>query len=99
MITGCSYMVKSNKIESSWKSSLSNCAPLSVTHCFGTPNREIQPERKKTTEVGVVSMRGIASVHLVALSIQVSRYLYGNGSGWLGRKAGGRGPTMSICTR
>ena len=83
--------------ESLEKSSPSNCASRSVITSRGTPNRDIQPEVKAiATEAAVVSMRGIASGHQVARSIQVNRYRKGKGLDLLGRVAVGNAPTMSM---
>ncbi len=52
------------------------CAPLSVVTVEGTPNLEIQPCRKvAATDSAVMFTRGMASGHLVNLSMQVSKYV------------------------
>ena len=68
-----------------------NWAPLSFVITAGTPNLEIHPwnmaEAHSATEIPV---RGIASCHLVDLSMHVKRYVKPLDEG--------KGPTRSTCT-
>lgn len=51
-----------------------NCVPLSEVMASGTPNRATQPEVKASaTAVAVMLASGMASSHLVDLSMMVSR--------------------------
>ena len=61
-----------------WNREDSNCAPRSVVTDFGAPNLAIQLRRKALTIVSaVVSVKGIASGHLVKRSMQVrGRYVH-----------------------
>jgi hypothetical protein len=52
-----------------------NCAPLSVVTVSGTPKRATQEDKKALMqEAAEASLRGVASNHLVVLSITVKRY-------------------------
>ena len=65
-----------------------NWAPLSEVMTDGTLNRAIQPMKRACAQSAVVmAVRGIASGHLVVLSMTLNRY-------WLPRDRG-RGPTRS----
>ena len=61
-----------------WNREDSSCAPRSVVTDFGAPNLAIQLRRKALTIVSaVVSVKGIASGHLVKRSMQVrGRYVH-----------------------
>ena len=62
--------------------------PLSEVIVSGRPNLAIQPSMSAVTQESVVaSVIGVASGHLVDLSIVVNRYLYPSDDG--------SGPTMS----
>ncbi len=66
-----------------------NCVPLSVDTVAGTPNLDNQPEVKASEQVVSSILRsGMASTHLVVLSMMVRIY-------WKPPAAAGRGPTMS----
>ena len=65
-----------------------NCGPRSLVTVVGTPNRAIQPDMNaRARETAEVSEMGMASGHLVNLSMMVKRYV----NPW----EGGRGPTKS----
>jgi hypothetical protein len=52
-----------------------NCAPLSEVMTEGTPNLAIQPVKRACAQsAAVMEARGIASGHLVVLSMTVNRY-------------------------
>lgn len=67
-----------------------------MTTWSGTPNREIHVVMKAfATDNAVISERGHASIHRVALSMNVSKYLKWLIYGSVGFLTGFNGPTMS----
>ena len=86
-------------VDRSLNSSLSNWLPRSVTTCNGTPKREIHVFRKANAMVEAdVFCKGVASTHLVALSMHVSTYLAGDVYTPSYVVVGGSGPMMSMWT-
>jgi hypothetical protein len=69
-----------------------NWAPLSVVTVSGTPKRATHEDKKALMqEAAEASLRGVASNHLVVLSITVKRYRKPSSEA-------GSGPTRSTCT-
>jgi hypothetical protein len=60
----------------SWKTQLVNWVPLSVMIRLGTPNLQTIDLRKPTAALWVMLTTGVASGHLVNLSMATKRYRY-----------------------
>ena len=67
-----------------------NLASLSLVITAGTPIIEIHPWNMAEAHTAEIPVRGIASGHLVDLSMHVKRYVKPLDEG--------KGPTRSICT-
>jgi hypothetical protein len=72
----------------SWKIRLVNWVPLSVMIRLGTPNLQTMDLRKATAAPWVMLTTGVASGHLVNLSMATKRYRYS-------QMALGNGPRIS----
>jgi hypothetical protein len=80
LLLGWATDTKQNRVpmpsQYSWKTRLVNWVPLSVMIRLGTPNLQTIDLRKATAAPWVMLTTGVASGHLVNLSMATNRYRY-----------------------